>query len=445
MRQSQIQYTAHAIDAEKNVLGSILLDPSVLTIASDALQTDDFFTTAHQAIFSMMKKLDESHQPVDAAIIGSMLSSNQSFNEAGGIKYLFDLTLQLPSAINIKKYCAVVRNDSMRRRIQALSIEIAEKANDPIVDCAEFIQTAKDKLDSIADRAVEQPWKCFEDVARSAMEDIFAIQSGKMKGVDTGFIDLDSKLSGLRPGSLTIIAARPAMGKTAFALNIVKNSSIGNGLPTAFFSLEMTSKELALRILSSVSGVNSSTIRNATMNDSQWNALFGAVEQYKKAPIVIDETPGISISSLRDRAKRMKTENGIKLIVVDYLQLMTSSSKRATNREQEVADISRGLKNLAKEVEVPIICLAQLNRAVDARTDKRPFLSDLRESGSIEQDADTILFIHREDYYEKDKSKQNNKAEIIIAKQRAGSTGIINLHWNGETTTFSNYTEDQYF
>ncbi len=440
-----IQYTAHAIDAERAVLGSILIDPSVLSIASDALHDDDFFAAAHQSIFATMKKLDASGQPIDMATIGVMLSSNAFFNEAGGVCYLGDLMQRLPGACNIKRYCARVRNDAIRRKIQALSMEIMNQTNEPITDCAEYVQTLKDKLEEIAGRSAEQPWSMFEDVTKDAMTDVLFIQNGQMKGVDTGFIDLDRKLSGLRPGSLTIIAARPAMGKTAFALNIVRNAAIDNGIPTAIFSLEMTSKELALRMLSSLSGVDSTSIRNATLSDAQWNNLLVAVDKYKGAPIVIDETPGISISSIRDRAKRMKAERGIRLIVVDYLQLMTSSSKRVSNREQEVADISRGLKNLAKELELPIICLAQLNRAVDARTDKRPFLSDLRESGSIEQDADTIMFIHRDDYYEKEKSKQTNKAEIIIAKQRAGSTGSVTLHWNGATTTFSNFTEDKYF
>lgn len=440
-----IQYTPHALDAERAVIGSILIDPSVLSIASDVLENDDFFTAAHQIIFSTMKSLDASGQPIDMASLGFMLCTNASFNEAGGVQYLSELIASLPCARNIKKFCHAVKNDSMRRKIKALSMEISARTDEPIVNCAEYIQTLKDKLDDVSAHLTETPWSLFGEVTREAIEDIFAIQSGADKGVDTGFIDIDKKLSGLRPGSLTIIAARPAMGKTALALNIVKNTALERDCSVAVFSLEMTAKELAMRILSSISGIESSVLRNATMSDAQWDAIVKAIEAYKSAPIVIDETPGISISTLRERAKRMKAERDIKLIVIDYLQLMTSTSKRAQSREQEIADVSRGLKNLAKELKVPIICLAQLNRAVDARVDKRPFLSDLRESGSIEQDADTIMFIHREDYYEKDKSKQNNKAEIIIAKQRAGATGVVNLHWNGATTTFSNYTENEYF
>lgn len=445
MKPSEPIYTAHAIDAEKAVIGSILLDPSVLSIASEALNDDDFFADVHRMIFSTMKELDKTNQPIDLATLGFMLSANRPFNDAGGVLYLSQIESNLPTASRIKQYCSEVRNDSMRRKMQEFAIAVVERTKGPIVDVCGYIQESKDLLDGIASRSVDNPWGTFGEVTKAAIEDIFAIQSGAEKGVDTGFIDLDKKLSGLRPGSLTIIAARPAMGKTALALNIVKNASIQREIATAVFSLEMTSKELAMRILSSISGVESSVMRNAAMNDTQWDAIMKALDAYKSAPIIIDETPGISISAMRDRAKRMKAETDIKLIVVDYLQLMTSNSKRALNREQEVADISRGLKNLAKELKIPIICLAQLNRSVDARVDKRPFLSDLRESGSIEQDADTIIFIHREDYYEKDKSKQNNKAEIIIAKQRAGSTGSITLHWNGATTTFSNYTENEYF
>lgn len=428
----------NATEAEKAVLGAVLLDNDVLPLVSDIVRPNDFYMPVHRDIFTAMQSIDASGKPIDLATVTVSLLGNKYFEEAGSTVYLGEL-MRLPSACQAKVHANIVHNDAVRRAINTYARDLAEKTQAAVGDCGAFVQQVKDKLDDIVGTPTDVPWQSFDETAREALKDVVAMAEGNNPGIDTGFRELDERLAGLRPGSLTILAARPAMGKTALALNILQHVAIKRRIPAAIFSLEMTSKELAMRVISGMSGVSGHAIRNGKLSKPQWDALFHAVEAYKNTPLTIDETAGISISALRDRARRMQLEKHIQFIAIDYLQLMTSGSKRVSNREQEVADISRGLKALAKELNVPVLCLAQLNRGVETRADKRPFLSDLRESGSIEQDADNILFIHREGYY--GKVKDDHVAEIIIAKQRAGSTGTIRLHWDGATTTFSNHSQ----
>lgn len=426
----------NATEAEKAVLGAILLDNTVLPLASDIVHPEDFYLPVHRDIFTAMQALDASGKPIDLATVTVSLLGNKYFEEAGSTVYLAGLMHDLPAACQVKVHANIVRNDAVRRKLNTYALDIAAKTQEAVGDCGAFILQVKDKLDSIVGTPADVPWQMFDETAREALKDVVDMAEGNNPGIETGFRELDEHLSGLRPGSLSIVAARPGMGKTAFALNILQHVAIKKHIPAAMFSLEMTSKELAMRVISGMAGVSGHAIRSGKLSHAQWEALFRAVESYKDTPIVIDQTAGISISALRDRARRMQLEKHIQFIAIDYLQLMTSGSKRAATREQEVADISRGLKALAKDLNVPVLCLAQLNRGVETRADKRPFMSDLRESGSIEQDADNIMFIHREGYY--DKAKDDHIAEIIIAKQRAGATGTIKLHWNGATTTFSN-------
>ena len=306
---------------------------------------------------------------------------------------------------------------------------------EPIDDVNELIAKLGEQLFELGYNTVNTPWKTMKTALSETCESLVNIESDS-EVIHSGYVDLDAKITGFRPGALTIIAARPAMGKTAFGLNLLVNAALNSNCPVAFFSLEMTSEELVSRILSCVASINGNSIRQKHLTDDEWGRLLVAAEKYSKANVFIDETAAIDISTLRDRAKRLYKQFGIKMIIVDYLQLMKSDKKRIQNREQEVADISRTLKGIAKELHIPVISLAQLNRSLDSRADKRPVLSDLRESGSIEQDADNILFIHREDYYHPNDTP-TNEAEIIIAKQRSGPTGIVKLRWEGQYTRFS--------
>lgn len=423
-------------DAENAVIGSILLDPSVLTIAAGVLKPSDFFDVLNGHIFKAMLEIDADHEPVDLVTVCTRLHNDQLLKDNGGACYL-DQLMRIPSACNISKYVRIVSDDAIRRNICKFADELKLKASTTIRDCGEFVQAASDELFSITAGKTLSPWNGFDSCVKATLEELM---SPCETGVKTGFVDLDRMITGLKPGSLTILAARPAMGKTALALNFLANAAIHSGVKTAFFSLEMTSTELTTRVLSALADVDGTALRRRDLNDLDWARLMTAVQKYSKAPIVIDETSGISIAALRERARRIQRERGLDFIIIDYLQLMTSTSKRALNREQEIADISRGLKGLAKDLNIPVLALAQLNRSVEGRTDKRPFLSDLRESGSIEQDADNIMFIHRQSYYEKTKPTGADVAEVIIAKQRSGSTGTVNLAWNAQFTKFTNYS-----
>lgn len=423
-----------ADEAERSLIAACIIDSETLSRIPDSLSGADFSDAVNGAIFDACRALDGDGKPIDLASLSFRLSANKSFTERGGTRYLVDITNFLPSSCNAPYHAQLVANESAKRRLCILADVIKRDAK---TDCsAETIQeTILTQIDAIA---VPSSSHCVDlnSACAAAFSEIES--SGKSTaGIKSGFSDLDEIITDFRPGSLSILGARPAMGKTAFALNIIANASIRGRIPCALFSLEMTATELATRIISSFARVNGKTIRNGRLTDSEWGRLCGAVERLRDAPIYIDETAAISINALRQRATRLKHEKGICFIAIDYLQLMTSTAKRVQNREQEIADITRGLKSLAKDLNIPILCLAQLNRALETRTIKRPMLSDLRESGSIEQDADNVLFIHRPAYYS-EKESDFNDAEIIIAKQRGGATGVVHLFWNPEITEFSN-------
>ena len=433
--QRAINPECFAMEAETQLLGAILLDSNVLSIAREIVKDSDFYSPANMAIFGAMCELENKSQPINIATLYASLANNVAFKEAGAIHYLMNCESRVPSAILVETYANLVRNDSIRRKVDIFRLRITDVVKEQFEDADAIVAQLSDELLSLTNGSASHPWSDFKDSLQQALEALCT--EGEDQIIPTGFVDLDSKLTGLRPGTLTIVAARPAMGKTAFGLNILSHVGLRCKLPVAFFSLEMTSQELINRILSSIASINGNSIRQKRMNDEEWNRLLSCAEKYSEAQIYIDETPGIDIVTLQDRAKRLYRQNGIRLIIVDYLQLMHADNRRIQNREQEVATISRGLKGIAKELKIPVVALAQLNRALDSRTEKRPILSDLRESGSIEQDSDCILFIHREDYY-RPNQPQDNTAEIIIAKQRSGPTGIIKLHWAGEYTRFSN-------
>lgn len=429
----------NAIQAERAVIASIMLDNATLTLISGKLSMDDFYDPVNSKIYGACMELDRDGLPIDIATIYTKLSDNKALQERGGTYYLAQISNEIPSAIMIERHAQLVINDSIRRRLCAFGQSLQMDAEKPIFNIEEYVSNASEVMHQIIDDTGANSFFDLNTATKTACEEMMeAMQNGgAVKGIPTGFSDLDNIITGLRPGTLTILAARPAMGKTALALNIIADVAIRRQIPSAIFSLEMTATELATRIISAQARVDSSCIKKGVLSDAQWDSIMNSIEKMHDSPLFIDDGSGITISTLRDRARRLQMQRGIKFIVVDYLQLLTSGSKRVQNREQEVADIARGLKNLSKELSVPVLALAQLNRSVESRADKHPFLSDLRESGSIEQDADNILFIHRPAYYDKSLG-EDNVAEIMIAKQRNGATGSVNLHWNGKLTEFSN-------
>lgn len=419
--------------SEQAVIGCIMLDETCIYAAREILAPDDFFYSLNKKIYTEMLALSDAGQKINIASLISRLIFDNEFSQNDGVGILTNSINLIPSASFVETYARKVKTESTRRKLSLFADGIKDLTSRPIEDVSSLISSLSDKLFELNDFDVHTPWKTFGETMAISCENMIDTTGDEV--IKSGFVDLDGKLSGFRPGALTIIAARPAMGKTAFGINILTNAIVGQNIPVAFFSLEMTSEELMNRVLSNLASVDGNSIRQKTLTNEEWVRVLDIAEKYSKLKAYIDETPAIDISLLRDRTKRMYKQYGVKLMIVDYLQLMHSDKKRIQNREQEVADISRGLKSIAKELHIPVIALAQLNRAVDARAEKRPVLSDLRESGSIEQDADNILFIHREDYY-RPNAEQNHEAEIIIAKQRSGPTGVIKLRWTGEYTRF---------
>lgn len=438
----QPQQPNRAFTAERAVIGSILVDESVLAIAKEMLDADDFFCELHQTIFKAMCNLNENSNAINLASVMVAIGNNQAFENAGGIAYLTECQHMCVVSM-IEQDAKLVRDDSIRRKLLSFSETIKSITQQNIQDIDNLISSLSNELMSLSETTVITPWIRFDKAMERSCEQL--INEELEDSIPSGFIDLDAKTTGFRPGTLTIIAARPAMGKTAFGLNIAANVALDKCLPVAFFSLEMTSTELTNRIISARARVNGNAIKKRNFTEQEWERILDVTARYRSAQIYIDDTAGLDINVLKDRARRMSVQYGIKMLIVDYLQLMTCNSKRVQNREQEIATISRNLKGIAKELKIPVIALAQLNRSVDSRAEKRPILSDLRESGSMEQDADNVMFIHRDDYYQPN-SEPTNEAEIIIAKQRSGPTGIVKLHWQGEYTLFSNAEhQDEYF
>lgn len=438
----QVQQPNRAFTAEKSVIGAILIDETVLGIAREIISHEDFYSSIHQEIFKAMCELNNSGSPINLASLAVSLGNNQSFNDNGGLSYLIECSNTCPTASSIEYDAKLVRDDAVRRKLLSFSDSIKIIANQNITDIDSMISSLSTELMAMSAKTSVTPWIPFSTSIENVCTQMIDESTGET--MKTGFLDLDAKLTGLKSGALCIIAARPAMGKTALGLNIMANMAIDSDMPVAFFSLEMTADELTNRVISARAKINGNAIQQKKLSEIEWERYLDATNKLHGAKIYIDETPAIDISVIRDRARRMHVQYGIKALIVDYLQLMTCGAKRVQNREQEIATISRGLKGIAKELHIPVIAMAQLNRAVDARADKRPVLSDLRESGSMEQDADIVMFIHREDYYQPN-SEPTHEAEIIIAKHRNGPTGIVKLNWQGEYTLFSNLEYSETF
>ena len=430
------------LEAELSVLGSILIDNSTIDMANDILVPEDFYSELNRQIFIAMGKLAENQKPIDIASLYAKTLNLKLLEDAGGVNYLTELTRRLPSASNIKRYAELIKNASILRKV----IEISNKANVqaqlPMDSVTDFINDLNQEVFALTLTDANRAYYTAKEVMKSTYELLDELYSHKnqLPGISSGFIDYDRKTAGFKPGTLTILAARPGMGKTALALNFLANAAIDHHVPSAFFSLEMTKEELGNRLLSSRARISGDMMRRGDFKDGEWNRIHKTMESINNSPIFVDETPALSITKLCAKARRLKTESNLGFIIIDYLQLMTGSSYNPS-REQEISEISRSLKGLSKELSIPVIALSQLNRGVEARTDKRPMLQDLRESGAIEQDADVITFIYRDDYYNKD-SSEKGVSEVIIAKQRSGETGTIKLRWFGEFTLFENLARD---
>lgn len=437
-----VQDVNRAQEAERSLLASVLIDPSTLALVTEAVKPDDFYSEAHRQIFQSMLDLDFDDKPINVATLTAKLFGQQQFVEIGGTNYLSDISSQLPSASNVTHFAEIVRSQSILRRLSQIGDSLKYASTQPVDDVDELVTKISDDVLNLSIESGSDKWTAFPDAMTQSISNIVNAKE-KPKPITTGFVDLDRMLAGLRPGTLTIVAARPAMGKTALGLNIATNIAHNQHKAVGFFSLEMTVAELTNRILSNAASVQCSSFVNETLTEEEWERVMDALSRYSDSKIYIDETAGLDILTLRERCKRMQRKHGIDIVFVDYLQLMTSKSRKVFNREQEVADISRGLKRIAKELHIPVVAMAQLNRANESRPNKRPMLSDLRESGSIEQDADCIMFIHREAYYHKGE-EDDHIAEIIIEKQRSGPTGVIKLYWDGTYTRFSSYERREF-
>ncbi len=439
----------HSIEAEQSVLGGLLLDNAAWDRIADFVNEDDFYRYDHRIIFQHIARLISSAKPADVITVHEALTTSGKGEEVGGLAYLNALAQNTPSAANIRRYAEIVRDRGVLRKLVTVADEISAAALNPQgKEVKQILDEAESKIFAIAEEGARgaQGWLAIQPLLTQVVERIDELYNrdnqNDITGVPTGFIDLDRMTSGLQPGDLVIVAGRPSMGKTAFSLNIGENVAIDSGLPVAVFSMEMGGAQLAMRMLGSVGRLDQSRLRVGKLNDEDWPRLTHAIQKMNEAQLYIDETPGLSPIELRARARRLSRQCGkLGLIIVDYLQLMSGNST-GENRATEISEISRSLKGLAKELGCPLIALSQLNRSLEQRPNKRPVMSDLRESGAIEQDADVILFIYRDQVYNPD-SPDKGTAEIIIGKQRNGPIGTVRLTFLGEYTKFDNYTGGQ--
>jgi replicative DNA helicase len=439
---AQLRVPPHSIEAESSVLGGLLLDNTAWDRMGDLLTDNDFYRHEHKLIFAAISALINNSKPADVITVYEQLQNQGKAEGMGGLGYLNSLAQYVPSASNIRRYAEIVRERSILRKLVTASDEIATNAFNPQGRPIErILDEAEQKIFNIGEEGsrMKQGFQSMETLVVDLMDRVqeMADNPNDITGVPTGFYDLDRMTSGLQAGDLVVLAARPSMGKTAFAINIAEHVALNEGLPVAVFSMEMGAAQLAVRVVGSIGRIDQGHLRTGKLSDEEWPRLTDAIERLRTVSLHIDETAGLTSSELRANARRLARRCGkLGLIVVDYLQLMTgSSSGDGENRATELGEISRGLKMLAKELQCPVIALSQLNRGVEQRTDKRPMMSDLRESGAIEQDADIIMFIYRDDYYNKD-SKDPGVAEIIIGKQRNGPTGAVRLTFLKPLTRF---------
>ncbi len=442
---ARLRVPPHSVEAEQSVLGGLLLDNLAWDRAADLLTDGDFYRFEHRLIFSAIGSLVSNSRPADVITVFEHLQSLGRANDSGGLAYLNALAQSVPSAANMRRYAEIVRERAVLRKLIAASDEIATQAFNPQGRGAgQILDEAETKIFRIGEETSRQR-QGFQSIDKlmvallDRVNELHENGAEDVTGVRTGFYDLDRMTAGLQKGDLIVLAARPSMGKTAFALNMAEHVSVQEGLPVLVFSMEMGASQLALRLVGSLGRIDQQRLRTGKLAGDEWTRLAEAVDRLKQAQVFIDETPALTSAELRARARRMARQFGgtLGLIVIDYLQLMSGSSSSEENRATEIGEISRGLKALAKELQCPVVALSQLNRSVESRTDKRPMMSDLRESGAIEQDADVIMFIYRDEYYNKD-TKEPGVAELIIGKQRNGPVGTVRLTFLKPQTKFEN-------
>lgn len=433
-----------SIDAEESVLGSILLDNQAINICLERIRSEDFYKSSHQIVFEAMAKLSDKREPIDIITLGQQLRAMGQLESVGGAQTLSYLASSVPNSANVPYYVRVIKEMSIRRRLINESTDIINSAFEMEGEIEDFLDSTEQRILGVSDFRVNQSFHRVGDVVQDSIRIVEQLYDQKepVTGVPSGLVKLDKLTAGFQPSDLVIVAARPSMGKTALVLGWSQFVGIYNRKPVAFFSLEMSKEQLVLRMLCSESRINNSSVRTGQLSERDFARIVEGASRISDADIFIDDTPAITITELRAKARRLHRDHSLGLIVVDYLQLLRSPAY-SHSREQEISDISRSLKALAKELNVPVVALSQLNRSVESRTDKRPMMSDLRESGAIEQDADVIMFIYRDEVYNKE-SPDKGVAEIIISKQRSGPTGTIRVAFSGEYTRFDNLEESDF-
>jgi replicative DNA helicase len=428
----------HNIDAEQSVLGAMILDKEAIVMSTELIRGEDFYKEAHKEIYDAIIALYSRDEPVDLVTLSEELGQRQTLEAIGGITYLTSLSSAVPTTTNVKYYAKIVEEKSILRRLIKASSEILEKGYQAEEEVNNILDLAEKNIFDISQKKSQEGFTGIREVLLEAFDQIDSLYKNKggITGLTTGFVDIDRKTSGLQRSDLILIAARPSMGKTAFSINVAQNAAIKTDASVAIFSLEMSKEQLVQRMLSSESHIEIQKIRTGGLTEDEWPKLAKAMGPLAQAKIFIDDTPGITVMEMKAKCRRLKMEQGLDLVLIDYLQLM-SGDGRSESRQQEISNISRSLKGLAREMDCPVIALSQLSRAPELRADHRPILSDLRESGAIEQDADIVMFLYRDEYYHDD-SEKKNIGEVIIAKQRNGSTGTVELAWLGPFTKFAN-------
>ncbi|MBS4196547.1 replicative DNA helicase [Lederbergia citri] len=427
------------IEAEQAVIGAIFLEPTSLILASEILLPEDFYRSSHQKIFDVMLKLSETGKAIDLITVTEELAASKMLEDVGGVSYLSEIAVSVPTAANIGYYARIVEEKSLLRRLIRTATNIVTDGYSREDEVEAVLDEAEKHIMEVAQKKNSSAFKNIKDVLVQTYDNIELLHNrkGDVTGIPTGFADLDRMTAGFQRNDLIIVAARPSVGKTAFALNIAQNVGTKTGENVAIFSLEMGAEQLVMRMLCAEGNINAQNLRTGALTDEDWRKLTMAMGSLSNSGIYIDDTPGVRISEIRSKCRRLKQEHGLGMILIDYLQLIQGSGRSSENRQQEVSEISRSLKALARELQVPVIALSQLSRGVEQRQDKRPMMSDIRESGSIEQDADIVAFLYRDDYYDHE-SENKNIIEIIIAKQRNGPVGTVQLAFVKEYNKFVN-------
>lgn len=429
----------HSIEGEQSVIGSMLMDREAIITASEIVTADDFYQHQYGIMFESMIELFNEGKPVDLVTLQNRLKEKDVPPEISSLEFVRDIITTVPTSANVKSYAGIVREKAVLRRLIKVNEEIANNCYLGREPLETILADTEKKIFDLLQSRDSAEFVPIRQVALNVLENIEKAYRTRetVTGVPTGFSDLDYKTSGFQPSDLILLAARPSMGKTAFVLNVVDYVAVRKGIPCMVFSLEMSKEQLVNRMLAMESNVDTQKLRTGTLTDSDWDAVVEGVGVIGSSKLIIDDTPGISVTELRSKCRKIKLEHGLGMVIIDYLQLMTGSGKTSDNRQQEISEISRSLKALARELKAPVVALSQLSRACETRADHRPMLSDLRESGAIEQDADVVMFLYRDDYYNKD-SDMKDIAEVIIAKQRNGPIGTVNLLWLPQFTKFVN-------